>query len=226
MASIYAVRLNNEINQKRYDTLFKILPVDRQNKISRLRRKEDAVRTLVGDVLIRTLIKKYLSVNIDVITFNINKYGKPYMEMFPEFHFNLSHSGEWVVCAIDRFPIGIDVEKIKLTDCKVAEHFFTEKENHYLNSRSGRERIEGFFNLWTLKESYLKATGKGLSVPLNSFSILISDETGTAYIEQSYEEANYFLKLYELDDHHKCSLCITHINFPEKFIYVKLEDLL
>ncbi len=101
-----------------------------------------------------------------------NRYGKPYLKNEGNIHFNVSHSGSWAVGAVDSFPVGIDVERIRPVNLEIAERFFAWQEYEELLKKDYPERLDYFFELWTLKESYIKAVGRGLSVPLGSFSVL------------------------------------------------------
>lgn len=94
--------------------------------------------------------------------------GKPYLTGFPGVHFNLSHSGPWGACALSGFPVGVDVELIRPLRRNVAGRFFTKTEQLYLARRPEEE----FFRLWTRKESFAKAVGRGLQLQLDTFSVL------------------------------------------------------
>ena len=86
--------------------------------------KKDKVRTLVEDILIRILICKHLGMRNEHIIFKENNYGKPYLERFKEFHFIISYSGDYVVCAIANHPLGVDIEQVKKFDCEEISKIF------------------------------------------------------------------------------------------------------
>lgn len=94
--------------------------------------------------------------------------GKPYLRDWPGVQFNLSHSGAYGVCAISNAPVGVDIEMIRPLRQDVAKRFFTKVEQEYLSARP----TEDFFRLWTRKESFTKAIGKGLTLPMDRFSVL------------------------------------------------------
>lgn len=221
---IYAVKLNHSYPTSKFDRLLNTLPSDRQTKIRKFLRPEDTLRTLAGDILIRSLLKKHLQIKHESITFHLNEYGKPYLKDFPQVHFNISHSGNWVVCGLDYTPIGIDVEQMKSIKLDIAERFFTKKESQYVLSKKESERLHSFYSIWTLKESYIKAIGKGLSIPLDSFSFVI-DHLGTPRLEKSYDENVYFFKQYVLDEQHVCSVCATDNQFVDTPTIIALEEL-
>ena len=101
--------------------------------------------------------------------------GKPYLEASP-LHFNVSHSGEYVGIAVSEYPVGIDIqEKKEIKEgmyCKVVQ-----PKEHVL---IGEEGQRDFLRLWTLKESFVKAEGKGLRISMKDY-----------YFEK--EKENYFV---------------------------------
>ena len=86
-------------------------------------------------------------------------------------HYNISHSGDWVVMALSDKAVGIDVERVRSPQYRIAERFFSPTELAALNRLEGDEKARYFFDLWTLKESYLKLLGKGLTQSLGSFTV-------------------------------------------------------
>ena len=124
-------------------------------------------------------LARYLSVTPIEIALESAAHGKPYLARShcTDLHFNLSHSGDAVLCALTSGPeIGVDIEATVLSDnlLNVASHFFAPDECAALAARRGSDRAAFFYRLWTRKEAYLKARGKGLSHPLNMFSVMPS----------------------------------------------------
>lgn len=146
-----------------------------REKIGRLKFTNDRKRSLGGQLLVRYALIRDKQFPKSQLLFDTYKNGKPFCKNYPMVHFNVSHSGLWVICAVSDSPIGIDIEKISNADMQVAERFFTKYEYEYLQQQ-GKNKAEAFYQLWTLKESYLKYTGDGLSVPLNSFGFVFEDE--------------------------------------------------
>ena len=91
------------------------------------------------------------------------EHGKPYLKRFPQIHLNISHSHGIAVCALSDYEVGIDVEKIAPFRTAVAGRILTEKEQEFLQMFDGAGREELFYRFWTLKESYLKLAGSGLT---------------------------------------------------------------
>ena len=94
--------------------------------------------------------------------------GKPYLEDYPDIYFNISHSQNMAVCALGRRPLGVDVEKIRPASFTVIRKCLTQKERNYLETCGEESRNREFFRFWTLKESYAKALGIGLSLDFAS----------------------------------------------------------
>ena len=102
--------------------------------------------------------------------------GKPYYPAFPDFHYNISHSGSYAVCAYCTQPVGIDLQKIPEDPHRIlliAKRFFSSEEQEALRELQGKNEPEAmcrlFCRYWTARESYIKLTGRGLSEPFKSF---------------------------------------------------------
>ena len=80
-------------------------------------------------------------------------------------YFNLSHSDDMVLCAVSDTPVGCDIEKVTDAPMEVAERYFSEKECRYIAAaKNTADADRRFFRLWTMKESYMKMTGEGMSL--------------------------------------------------------------
>ncbi|MCM1056771.1 MAG: 4'-phosphopantetheinyl transferase superfamily protein [Firmicutes bacterium] len=101
------------------------------------------------------------------LTYRYGEKGKPYFENIP-LYFNLSHSGEYVLCAAALREVGVDIQKIQSVDVwKLAKRFFSEPERRALERcDGGGEQQRLFFELWSRKEAYGKLTGEGIGTVL------------------------------------------------------------
>lgn len=102
--------------------------------------------------------------------------GKPYFPAYPDFHYNISHSGSYAVCAFCDQPVGIDLQKIPEDPRRVlliAKRFFSGEEQEALRELQGKNETEAmcrlFCRYWTARESYIKLTGRGLAEPFGNF---------------------------------------------------------
>ncbi|MBE7122182.1 4'-phosphopantetheinyl transferase family protein [Bacillus cereus] len=219
---IYGVLLNygSEDNIKKVEYLKKYISKQKLNKIDRLKKNEDRMRSIIGDVMVRWAIcNKYNLLNENLL-FTTNEYGKPFLiNNNIKVSFSISHSGSWVVVALSSLEVGIDIEKVKDLNVKIAQQFFTPEENNTLTKLIPEEQLHYFYELWTLKESYVKAIGKGLSVPLDSFSINTNNQYITVSPESPYNFRQYLLQNYKL------AVCSLENFFPDYIKVVSLEQL-
>ena len=138
----------------------------------------------------------------------VNAYGKPEIEGL---HFNLSHSGNFVVCAVSDHPVGCDIERLREAPRKVSNRFFSEHEKQWLESLGGVEFDHAFFRLWTMKESYVKMVGVGMRLPFHAFEIRM-DESVSVYREG--EKQQCFLQEYEVPGY-RLTVCARESEFEE-----------
>lgn len=109
-------------------------------------------------------------------------YGKPFFVNAPDIHFNISHSGTKVAVALSDAEVGCDIEQAAEIGMDVAGRYFSPAEYEAVVSQDSEgARLREFYRYWTLKESYIKATGFGLSMPLKSFTVTV-DASGNASV--------------------------------------------
>lgn len=111
-------------------------------------------------------LKDYLNMTDYIIVYN--EFGKPSLKN-NECYFNVSHSGPLSVCVVSDRQIGVDIEKIKYRE-KVVDKAFNEEERKILNESENKDTI--FTTMWTIKESYVKMLGIGLSYGLKNVDSL------------------------------------------------------
>lgn len=111
------------------------------------------------------ILSRRLGADSRSIDFSYMPQGKPFLEGQNDLHFNLSHSGHYMMLAIACFPVGIDIEKISTTFSyqDVAKQVFSDEENELLSNAPLKSQNRKFYSLWTRKEAYLKAIGCGFS---------------------------------------------------------------
>jgi 4'-phosphopantetheinyl transferase len=162
--------------------LKQILSTDEQTRAARFRFERDQNRFIAGRSFLRTVLGRYLNQNPAEIKFNYTTRGKPALDSSPgtDLHFNLSHSHDFALLAVTKIcPVGVDVEQIRpLRDADaIADRFFSERESSTLKALPPEQKPVGFFNLWTRKEAWLKATGEGISDLLDKVEVsLLPDE--------------------------------------------------
>ena len=217
MFKIYAVDLSHRCMEVDFSRLPHQIPPERRSRIDRCTHPMTRWRELVGELLADSIIRRWLCLHTEAITIRRNPFGKPYLPDHPGCHFNLSHSGMIVLAAVGPEPVGIDVESVRPLSkmMRIAARFFSEKERSYLETKPEHQRLEAFFDLWTLKESYIKAVGTGLSRPLKSFSVVPTDDD-SATLESERDEAFRFFRRYTLLEGYKVAICSREARFPEE----------
>ena len=144
---------------------------NRQEKIDFYRFEKDKKLSCGAYLLLKKMLHDS---NITNPCFKTGKYGKAYISNHENIHFNLSHSGKIVLCAISDREVGADVEYIdREIDLNIAKHYFYNSE--YENIMNAENSADEFFRYWVLKESYMKYTGLGMNLKLDSFEIIIED---------------------------------------------------
>ncbi len=146
-----------------YDRQLKTVSKYRFDRICSYRQSEDKLLALGATLLLGGLLEKH-GLNEAEMVYASSEHGKPYFKN-SSLKFSLSHSGKYCAAALSGKEVGIDIQQIKDINLKIGERFFTKEEYGRIKS------ADDFFRIWTLKESFVKATGKGLSTPLSSFCV-------------------------------------------------------
>ena len=132
---------------------------------------------ILGRGILRLLLENYLDIEPDQLRICYGQFGKPALAESSNtrrLHFNVSHSHELALFAFARdVQLGVDVEYVRpdFAFKDVARQFFSPAEFEKLLRLQPDQMIEAFFNCWTRKEAYIKAVGKGLSIPLDQFEV-------------------------------------------------------
>lgn len=179
---------------------------ERQKRIERFCFDKDKIRCLTAELLVRYALAERFRTDNQVLNFRCSEYGKPFLEN-TNIQFNLSHSGEWVVCAVIRSNVGIDVEEVHDLDYRSIYRSFSGNEIAYLESRGQNMCADAFFQLWTLKESYVKYCGLRLKYPFSAFSVIPEYTGGAKVICTDPSNAQAAFVSHKLDDRHWYALC-------------------
>lgn len=225
MVEIYGIKLLDEIRFIELKSLLCAnLPDGSVKKAAKFRFSAGAQRQIFGELMVRAIISSKFNFPNNQIMFEYSGNGKPYLKNNQDIHFNISHSGDWVVCAFAQNQVGVDVEKVRKVNFDIARRFFSAEEVSQLFSLPVKEQTDFFFDLWTFKESYLKALGTGLTKPLGSFTVR---QTGKEiFLFEEKQKMNVFLKKFRLDKNHKLSVCSFEPEFSDEFKTLFIDDLL
>ena len=152
-----------------------LLSQDERRRHDRFRFANDRHHFLVAHALLRTVVGRCSETRPEQLRFEVGEWGRP--ELAPgsaprPVRFNLSHTRGLVAVAVTaEHPVGVDVERIREVNPGVADKHFAPSEVAALRALEGEDaRRRRFFSYWTLKESYIKARGEGLRLPLAGFA--------------------------------------------------------
>ena len=193
---------------------YPLLPQNRKEKVDYFRFIKDKKLSSGAYLLLEKLLSEE-----DIIKpiFKTEKYGKSYISNYENIHFNLSHSGSMVACAISDTEVGVDVEYNDPTiDLDIAKNYFYNSE--YDSIIKSDNPSNEFFNYWVLKESYMKYTGLGFNLELDSFEIIIKDE-----ISLKNDKNKLKFNLFDIDDY-KLAICSKYD--VKNFTQYSVDDLI
>lgn len=197
MIYIFYCTFREQLDVESFNHFLKKLPTNVQLQILKFKKWEDRERSLFSKLLlIKGLnIMGQNSYLIDQLKYT--RYKRPYFDN--NIDFNISHSGEYIICGISfNHKIGIDIEEVREIPIGDFENEFSLKEMEaILNSKKS---LRSFYTLWTQKESFLKAIGTGLHVPLNKIGIK------NEKIE--WDNKNWYLSELKLHDRYISYLCV------------------
>jgi 4'-phosphopantetheinyl transferase len=160
----------------------KLLSPDELRRHASFRSEAAAHEYLVGRALVRTALSDYAAVPPWRWRFITNEHGRPQIEPGQtalDLRFNLSHTAGLIACVVAMGrDVGIDVESTarEAPVVTLARRFLSPVEADEVAALPRGLQQERFFAFWTLKESYAKALGQGLSLPLGAFSFRIGED--------------------------------------------------
>jgi 4'-phosphopantetheinyl transferase len=157
--------------------LYRLLDREERARAMQFRFPRDRDRFIARRGRLRRLLGSYLGEAAEDIVFRHNDFGKPLILGDDGLQFSLSHSHGVALCAVawDR-AVGCDLEwqDEGLAERETADRLFSARERDVLHRLPPGQWIEGFYNCWTRKEAFVKALGRGLSHPLDSFDVSVS----------------------------------------------------
>lgn len=172
---------------------YKYLSDRRIGKVHRLKKADKKSQSIGAELLLNYALNHDMK---SKVSWNTDNSGKLYLTDREGIYVNLSHSWEYAVCAVHDKPVGVDIQYMSECDMKLAERFFTPEETEMISR--AKDTKAAFFEIWTKKESFVKAVGCGLSIPLSSFSVLddTAEYNGNVYRFKEYSVKNPNYKLF------------------------------
>ena len=203
--NVYAIKIDTSLND--INSFIPLLSEERIKKINKYIYENVRKISILSEILVKYTLYKEYRFSPHFIIFEYNEFGKPFLKDCKDIFFNISHSGNWIVCTVSESPVGIDVEGKTSDVIPIAQKFFSEYENEYIRSGGLNNQDEMFCKIWTLKESYLKCIGKGLTIPLNSFSFEFHRDEILLY-KDNVRISDFFFMNKKIDNDHYLSVCV------------------
>lgn len=185
-----------------YRFYYNNVPAFRREKADRIHFTEDKAQSVGAWILLQKMRAAYRISDTEV--------------------FNLSHSGIYVLCSIadgepESVKVGCDIEVVKEARMKVAKRFFCRSEVLYIEGLEKGKQADAFYRYWVLKESFLKATRRGMGLDLRSFEIELAGRSAPVIIQKPDDiEEDYYYKEYAVQGvPAKIAVCSTKDNFDD-----------
>lgn len=185
-----------------------------RNKLMDYKNAKVRREKLTGESMLRILLQRIGGQPAKSWKVVRGECGKPYLTGTPvPLFFNLSHSGDYVVCAIGDREMGVDIQKLGQGKLEVARRFFHPEEIRELEKWTGREQRDLFYRFWAIKESFLKYTGQGLSASLSAFRVVFFQGRATVY--QGGDELPVQVSACKIAPDYMCFVCSGTSESPE-----------
>lgn len=194
----YAVNIS-DISFAELEPFCSLLSRYKQEKAAKYIFDADKIRCVAGELMLRYIVTADYGVDNEDICITCTDTGKPYfIGHAANIYFNISHSHDFVVCAVGDFPVGIDVEHVKDKEAGLASYVLSESENLTWSRLPEEVRNHEFYRYWTIKESYSKYVGQGLGIEFSEITAVNVSDNLWKIIQ---DEKSYIMsqKLSDLD---------------------------
>ncbi len=190
------------------ESYLSLLSAAEKDRASRFVQYEDAQRYVAGHCALRRLLSSHTSIVAHELMFTKNEFGKPALahhQNTANAHFNLSHSGQYVIIALSKHPIGVDLEYIKndFNFRSLLPHYFTTAEAQYITA--SLSPVEAFFRSWTLKEALGKGLGTGITENMQNLPSLLGINRSNGLLVTN----DWNVKTFGVDDEHIGSVAMS-----------------
>ncbi len=202
--NVYTANISPLEDDILFEKAYRLVSERRREKTDRMAQRKDKMLSLGAECLLICACRNF-GVDYGNEEIVLDEYSKPTFADNPLF-FNLSHSESRVMCVMADTEAGCDTEKIGRADIKIAKRFFSEEEYRMIEKcKTEEEKKDLFYRLWVLKESFMKCTGLGFHIPLDSFSVIPGEPVK---IKQSVDGSRYGFTEYETADGYKYAVCV------------------
>lgn len=211
MIRTWAADITPLLDEECYRRYYQEVPEPRQKKADRIRKREGRAQSIGVWILYAKMQQFY----------KLNGWEAC----------NFSHSGSYVLCSVCtdqeeaavQTRVGCDVEKAGKCRFQLAERFFCQSEYQYIAKETGEKQKEAFYRYWVLKESFIKATGKGLALGLNTFEIRLGNPSVLTRQPEEYRESYFYMESELGDGAYRVAVCSTDAEIDPEIRVIQLR---
>lgn len=204
---------------------------DEKEKAKQYLNKTAAFRYILTRVVLRFVLSHYVSIAPIEWRFGIGQYGRPFIENSNErikLSFNISHTEGLVVIAVaEAEEVGVDVENVRHpAPIRIAKRFFSQSESDALLALEADRQSRRFYEIWTLKESYVKAIGIGLQMPLNEFAFDLGSQEHILFLPRIDDaiSGDWKFGLVNVDNDFLIAICVRHAHAVFRMAALKINQ--
>lgn len=164
MYKLYLFDQYEQLSEQFIVHALQFLPENRRIRALRYRRTIDRWNCVITYLMLQYGLRECFGITSFEIAFG--EYGKPYLPEYPHLHFNISHCDIGCAVVVADCPVGVDIQDVRPFSWDVAKRVCCERELAELEKSTDRDKL--FTDMWTMKESYGKMTGRGILYELQS----------------------------------------------------------
>ena len=210
---ILFAKISEDIPEEVYKRSVSVLPDGLRQNHLKFRRWQDRASNLYGKILLLRGLEICGYGGVSLLNLGYTEFNRPFLPGTVDF--NISHSGEYILCALaDGSRVGIDIEEIKPVDFSDFTDLMSQEQ--WQTIMGSPNPLKAFFTFWAIKESIIKADGRGLSIPLND--ITIAEDI-------AFYETRWHLRELRIDKGYCASLATDHENPRINLVFVDLASL-
>ncbi|MEM5766857.1 MAG: 4'-phosphopantetheinyl transferase superfamily protein [Bacillota bacterium] len=228
-AVIFAARVDFAMDAAAFTERYYRLPEIRRAKVDFYVYPRDKAVALAAGLLMCWCLEQTLGRPLAEGELSVDARGKPFLQGQTGIHFNISHAGAYVVCVVADRETGVDIEEIRDNDYReVARLAFSREDYAVWEAQPAGEKVDGFFRLWTLRESFTKAMGLGSSLAAGdvAFSqVKGRPDTYKAHYRGADRRQEWYCRQYGRFPGYKLALCLPQQFFPAQVRMVTMQDL-
>jgi 4'-phosphopantetheinyl transferase len=190
------------------------LPIFFQTNIKAYKHWQSAQASLVGKMILKYALQQ-LQISATLHDIKISSIERPYIN--EEIDFNISHSGDYIICAISlTAKVGIDIEKHRKINIDLFKKYFSDDERSEIQNASIPQ--QAFFDLWAIKESAIKCDGRGVEI------LSKTHKKYGSYHQIQCDLNNLYYQPFMLLPQYSACVCSTHL-FQTHLTQLSISDL-